>query len=159
MTYCIPNLGRRRGFLAGAVGGLVGGLGFLLVTWAVGDRVGRFVGGASVGACVGACVGLVEVMFRRAWLDVVYAPGEVRTITLGPKPVSIGSDRRCNVYVRGVAQVAFRYRLTGGMIRCEDTVTGREEGVVRATDGWQVRWLLPAGAAADKQAVSDPPLL
>ena len=68
-----------------------------------------------------------EAAFREAWLEISYGR-EMRTVSLGATPVSIGSDHKLSsVYARGAAPVAFRYRIAERKIECEDVVVGRTE--------------------------------
>jgi hypothetical protein len=118
-----------RASVAGGVGGLVGALAFLAVS-VLSDVAGRFVGAALLGGAIGLMVAVVEMAFRKAWLEIIYGPREVGTVNLGEAPVSIGSDSRaCTVFARGAAPVAFRYRLAGGKILCQDAVTGQSHPV------------------------------
>src|SRR5262249_42253949 len=82
--FVIPNLGARRATLGGAVGGLIGAGAFIGVS-GLGDVVGRFSGAAILGFAIGLMVVLVEVAFRRAWLQITYGPREVGTVNLGTK--------------------------------------------------------------------------
>jgi hypothetical protein len=121
MGFFIPNLPGGRVTAAGAVGALAGAGGFLLVSGLAGDVAGRLVGAAALGLAIGAVVAWVETTFRRAWLEIHYAPGEVRTVNLGPEPVVIGGDRRrSSVYVRQAPPQALCYRMHEGRIQCTD---------------------------------------
>jgi hypothetical protein len=121
----VPNLNGVRASLAGAVGGLLGALAFLVVSL-LADVAGRFVGATILGGAIGLMVALVEMAFRKAWLEIIYGPHEVGTVNLGEVPVSIGSDgRACTVLARGAAPVAFRYRLSQGQVLCQDAVNGQ----------------------------------
>jgi hypothetical protein len=123
--FFVPNLNALRASLAGGAGGLVGALAFLIVSL-VGNLPGRFVGAVLLGGAIGLMMAVVEMVFRKAWLEIVYGPHEVGTVNLGEAPVSVGGDARaCTVLARGAAQVAFRYRLAQGRVLCEDAVNGQ----------------------------------
>jgi hypothetical protein len=123
--FFVPNLNALRASLAGGAGGLVGALAFLAVSL-VGNLPGRLMGAVLLGGAIGLMVALVEMAFRKAWLEVVYGPHEVGTVNLGEAPVSIGGDgRACTVLARGAAPVAFRYRLSQSRVLCEDVVKGQ----------------------------------
>jgi hypothetical protein len=129
LCFFVPNLNPLRASLAGGVGGLAGALAFQGVSL-VGNLPARFVGAALLGGAIGLMVAVVEMAFRKAWLEIIYGPREVGTVNLGEAPVSIGSDSRaCTVFARGAAPVAFRYRLAGGKILCQDAVTGQSHPV------------------------------
>jgi hypothetical protein len=115
----IPNLKPTHAGGAGALGGFTGAVVFILVS-PLGDVAGRLVGAGLLGFSIGLMVAWAEQLFRRAWLEIRNGP-ELRTVNLGPEPVSLGSDARlCTVYARGTAPVAFRYWLDHGQVLCED---------------------------------------
>jgi hypothetical protein len=123
--FFIPNLSAVRATAAGAAGALLGALFFLGASALAGDVAGRLAGAALLGAAVGLMVALVEVAFRKAWLEVTYAPREVAAVNLGPEPVSLGGDRRaCTIPAPGAAPIAFRYWFRDGRVMCEDVVAG-----------------------------------
>jgi Ca-activated chloride channel family protein len=126
MALFVKNLSASRALLGGALGGLAGALGFLTASALFGDVMGRLLGATLLGLCIGLMVALVEMAFRKAWLEVVYGPHEVGTVNLGEAPVSIGGDGRvCTVLARGAAPVAFRYRLSQSRVLYEDVVKGQ----------------------------------
>jgi hypothetical protein len=126
MAFVVPNLRALRGLLGGALGGAAGFLGFLSVASLLhgsdfADAGGRVLGALLLGLCIGLMVALVELAFRRAWLEVRYGPREMVTVNLGPEPVKVGGDgRACTVFARGAAPVALRYWVRDGKVVCED---------------------------------------
>lgn len=130
LARCVPNLQFSRGLAGGAVGGAAGVIAFLILGSLVAAMPGRLAGAAIVGFCIGAMIAWFEAAFREAWLDVKYATGEVRTVSLGRQPVSFGSDSAaCTVFIPNVAPVALRYTLEEGVPRCEDVVANRSESL------------------------------
>ena len=130
MSLFIPNLRWHRGLLGGVLGGSFGALAFLLVSMGVGSVPGRLLGAAVVGFCIGLMIALVELAFRRYWLEIAFGPREVRTLTLGASPVSLGSDQRlASVYVPDCAPVALVYRVMGGRVFCDDPTRGQSSEV------------------------------
>jgi hypothetical protein len=128
LSFRIPNLGKLYGFLGGAAGGVIGGILFIVfsMTFQMADALGRFAGIAAIGFFIGLMLVLVEAALREAWLEVRYGPKEVRNISLGSEPVTIGGDpNACTVYARNTPAVAFRYKLDGGRITCEDVAKGQ----------------------------------
>jgi hypothetical protein len=128
LSFRIPNLGRWHGLLGGAAGGIIGGILFIVfsVTFQMADTLGRFAGIAAIGFFIGLMLVLVEAAFREAWLEVRYGPKEVRNISLGSEPVTIGGDpNACTVFARNTPAVAFRYRLDQGRITCEDVANSQ----------------------------------
>ncbi len=127
LSFRIPNLGLARGLAGGFVGGLLGGCLFVLLAVVSGSSVtaARIFGIASIGFCIGLMIAIIETAFREAWLEIRYSPKEIRTVSLGSQPVSIGGDSNiCTVYARNVAPVALRYLLIKGQILCEDIPAG-----------------------------------
>ncbi len=120
MVFFIPNLSIEWAWPGGAIGGFLAAIGFQLASSAMGDVGGRFAGAAVLGLCIGLMVGLVEVVCREAWLTVVYGPGETTHVNLGVVPVWLGSGPKDTVYLSGVSERAFVFRLEGGRIHCAE---------------------------------------
>ena len=126
----VPNIKPVRGLIGGAVGGAIGAFGFLVIGFFVGDLPARFLGAAIIGFCIGAMIALAETAFREAWLEVQYGPGEVRTVSLGRRPVAIGGDAaQATVFVRGAPAVALRYVFEGGQVYCDDIVAEKRDAI------------------------------
>ena len=129
MSFFVPNFRIDKGLLGGAAGGAAGAIGFLgaqslLNGLPGGDVLGRLVGALILGFFIGLMVAWIERAFRRLWLEVGYGGREVRTVTLGAEPVSIGSNApRCTIYVRNAPEVAYRYWVAQGKVICEDVAT------------------------------------
>jgi hypothetical protein len=133
MSFFVPNLKRLRALLGGAIGGAVGAIGFIAIGefLGFGDMPARLVGAALLGFFIGVMVALVEAVFREAWLEIRYGPGEVRTVSLGRDPVSIGSNQAlCTVYAANAAPIAYRYWIKDAAIFCEDVAANRTSHVV-----------------------------
>jgi hypothetical protein len=90
LSVVVPNLGTRRGVAAGGIGGVVGGIGFLIVCSILPE---------------GLAIVTVEALFRDASLEIIWAPKETTSITLGPKPIYIGGGDD-HVHVAGLPQHA-----------------------------------------------------
>lgn len=121
MGWFVPNLKVQRSQVAGAVGGFLGALAFLLVSQGAGDAAGRFAGAGILGFSLGLMVILTEQVFREAWLEVRYAPHEIRSINLGVEAVTLGGDpKQCTVYIPDAPPIALRFWLDRGRVLCED---------------------------------------
>ena len=122
--------------MAGVVGGGLGASAFLatsalLAGTALGEPLSRFVGAAILGLAIGSMVALVEVIFRKNWLEVRYGANEVRHVNLGDAPVSIGSNSKaCIVWTPVAPPVALTYTLRDGRLTCTDGTTGETEPVL-----------------------------
>lgn len=124
LSAVVPNLGSNRGIIAGAVGGFVGGIGFLITSAILPEVLGRMVGLGGLGAALGLAVVAIEEMFRTARLDVIWAPKEMTSVTLGPKPVYIGGGDD-HIFIAGLPQHALGVILENGKIQCIDNATGK----------------------------------
>ncbi len=129
LSFFVPNLRSARSLLGGALGGAAGALGFLGVAMAIrgmpaADPSGRILGATLLGSALGLTLALAERIARKAWLEICYGGGEIRTVNLGPQAVSIGSDMRAaTVYARGLPPVAYRYSFEAGKVTRQDAAT------------------------------------
>jgi hypothetical protein len=160
VAFFIPNLKGWKAAAAGAAGGLVGSLAFLSAQ-TLGPTSSRFAGAAILGLCIGAMVALVEVLFRRYWLEVKFGEGEIRRVTLGDSPVSIGSDSRsCTIWSASAPPVALTYALESGRLTVTDGITGRKDdirpGDVRKSGKIEIT---ARGASTESEAPPPPPAI
>jgi hypothetical protein len=122
VVWFIPNLNSRKATLAGLAGGALGAAAFLGVS-SLGDWLGRFAGAAILGFAIGLMVAIVEVLFRKVWLEIRHGPREVRRINLGAQPVLVGGDgERCSALVRGAPALALRFTRKEGQLYCLDVL-------------------------------------
>jgi len=125
LSLRIPNLGWQRGMAGGALGGFLGGIIFILLAMNYGNVAGRFLGIAVIGFFIGLMLVFVEALSRKIWLDVVYGPREVVSVTLGAEPVRIGSSSEvATVFVAGAAPVAMEFSMTGDQVMVKHVMTG-----------------------------------
>ncbi len=129
LSFFVPNLRTGRSLLGGALGGAAGAIGYLGITVAIhgmpaADPSGRILGATLLGLALGLTLALAERIARKAWLEICYGGCEIRTVNLGPAPVSIGSDARAaTIYARGTTPVAFRYSFEAGKVIRQDAAT------------------------------------
>jgi len=121
----IPNLGAGRAALAGLIGGWIGGMGFLIVSGLLAEVLGRALGIGILGAALGLAMVIVEELCREASLEVIWAPKEITTLSLGARPISIGGGDD-HVYIRGLPQRSATLQLEEGRIQYTDTATGKK---------------------------------
>jgi hypothetical protein len=124
LSSVVPNLGIARGLFAGGLGGFIGGIVFIITSYFISEVPGRMIGMGLLGASLGIAVVAIEELFRYARLDVIWAPGEVTSITLGNKPVHIGGGDD-HVYIHGLPQHALAIALEGGKVQCIDSASGK----------------------------------
>lgn len=118
----IPNLGLTRGVAGGAIGGIAGGAGFVVVSNFVPELLGRMLGIGILGMALGLAIVTVEALFREAALEVIWAPKETTSITLGQSPVTIGGGDD-QIYVADLHPTAAKVVLESGKIYYIDTAT------------------------------------
>jgi hypothetical protein len=124
LSAVVPNLGFSRGVIAGSIGGFVGGIGFIISAAIFTEVLGRMVGIGVLGASLGFAIVAFEELFRAARLDVIWAPNEVTSVTLGEKPVYIGGGDD-HIFINGLPQHALGVVLENGKIQCIDSATGK----------------------------------
>lgn len=123
LSTVVPNLGKWRGACAGAVGGGVGGVGFMMVASSLAEAPGRALGIGILGLALGLAVVVVEELFREAYLEIIWAPKETTTVTLGERPVFIGGGED-EVFVGGLPEHAGGVVIDGGRIFYIDGSSG-----------------------------------
>ena len=132
LSFRIPNLGRLRGLAGGTIGGVIGGCLFILFTFLIGVVAGRLLGLAAIGFFIGLAIVLVEAAFREAWLIVHWTPTEQKTISLGTKPVLLGSSEDAHVYLKksqGYPPMAAKIYTEGEKIIMEFDETMKDKGM------------------------------
>jgi Ca-activated chloride channel family protein len=120
----IPNLGTGRGILGGAIGGLVGGAGFVVVNQCLPDFAARVVGIGILGLSLGFCIVTTEKLLRAASLEVLWAPNESTTITLGTRPVYIGGGDD-HIFISGLPEHSAQVVLENGKIDYIECTSGK----------------------------------
>jgi Ca-activated chloride channel family protein len=99
ISFFVPNLKLNRALLAGAIGGSLGAIGFLLAANILGDVAGRLVGAAILGFFIGLAIALIEQLSRKASLIVHWNTKEQTTLSLGEKPIILGSSNEAHIYL------------------------------------------------------------
>jgi len=125
LSSSIPNLGAKRGLLAGGIGGFLGGLGFVAACQFLPELLARSVGIGFLGLALGLAVVAVEALTREASLEVIWGPKEITSVGLGAKPVSIGGGDD-DVYVAGIPEHAVTILLSSGKVVCTEKVSGKQ---------------------------------
>jgi len=130
LSFRIPNLGHLRGLGGGAIGGVIGGCLFILFTFLIGLTAGRLLGIAAIGFFIGLMIVLAEAVFRDAWLVVHWTPTEQKTISLGAKPVIIGSSDESHIYLRkdqGFPAIAAKVYIEAGKIVFDNQMNNQKQ--------------------------------
>lgn len=114
----VPNMSWLRGGIGGFLGGGVGG-GLFVGSYALLGEIPEFLGHAIgigvLGAAMGLSLGLADRLYRKAWLEILWAPKETTTVALGLQPVRIGGGDD-HVYVHGLTPGAMNIVMEGGDI-------------------------------------------
>ena len=129
----VPNLGFRRGVLGGAIGGFIGGYGFLAVNFlALPQTISRMVGVGILGLALGLAIIIVEALFREAFLEVIWAPNETTSVSLGERPVYIGGGDD-QIFVPGLPQHAAGVVFEQGRVQYLDTASGQRTALQKGS--------------------------
>ena len=121
MTLVIPNLDKTKALAFGALGGFLGSLGFLMMTAVIGNTGGRLIGAAIIGACIGLLVAIVETIYRKVWLMVVYDPRNFSQVNLGSQTVTVGSGKGDTVPIHDVGAKAASFLVVGDVVQYTDS--------------------------------------
>jgi hypothetical protein len=124
MSLFVPNLRVMRSLLGGSLGGFIGAVGFLLADAVAGSFLGRTIGTVFVGFFIGMMVAFAELAFRRYWLEVAFGKHEIRTITLGATPITIGTHADAMIQIDAPAPRTFAFHIEGDRVICRNADTG-----------------------------------
>ena len=122
LAATIPNLAASRGAIGGAIGGTVGGIAFIITSIFLPDILGRLSGIGLLGAALGLALVVVDAIFCEATLEIVWAPKEVTSVSLGPVPVTIGGGED-HIHVVGLPATAASVVMNQGKIQYIDTAS------------------------------------
>lgn len=125
-SFFIPNLERTRAVLAGVVGGLVAGL--VVSSHAMSaPTLTRLAACVVMGASVGLAIAWVESMAREGFIRVHWGPGEVSTVNLGARPVSVGTGAEATIRIprsTGYPAIVADFRIEDGKALMRHHMTG-----------------------------------
>ena len=97
MSLFVPNLKMSRALQGGSIGGAMGAIGFLSVSQAFGDIAGRLLGAAIIGFFIGLMIALLEQLSREAWLVIHWNTKEQTKISLGTRPIFLGTSAEAQI--------------------------------------------------------------
>ncbi|MDR0665619.1 MAG: FHA domain-containing protein [Helicobacteraceae bacterium] len=92
-----PNYSALKAILAGFAGGAIGGAIFLLSGAFLPETISRIAGIAILGATIGLTISAVEEILREAWLTIIWGKNETSSVSLGQKPVTLGSSSEADI--------------------------------------------------------------
>jgi hypothetical protein len=99
VSLFVPNYPRRRAMLAGLLGGVIGGAIFRATFGLLPVVAGRIFGTAVLGVFIGLTISIVEEILREAWITVDWGRNETTSVSLGAKPVVLGSSPEADIYL------------------------------------------------------------
>jgi hypothetical protein len=101
VSFFVPNYPAGRAILAGFLGGALGGAAFLSLASSgiLQPEAARVVGLFLLGAAVGLAISAAEEILREAWLTVIWGKNETSSLSLGKKPVVLGSAREADLHL------------------------------------------------------------
>lgn len=140
VSLVVPNYPKKTAMIAGSLGGAVGCIGFLLSSTFLPDTAGRLLGSAIIGFCVGLMISYFEESLRKAWLTVIWGKYQKATISLGEKPIVLGSSPDADIYLGGAGEypaVAAIVKLDKGKITIDNKISNQS---AELRDGSQIRF-------------------
>lgn len=99
VSLFVPNYHKKAAMIAGFVGGSIGGAIFRFTFTLLPVIAGRLIGVAMVGLFIGLMISYIEELLREAWLTVEWSKDEKVFISLGTKPIILGSSSEADVYL------------------------------------------------------------
>ncbi len=136
ISLFVPNMKLIRGALGGFCGGLLGGFGFVLMIFIMtgllnsflgeyfSGLISRLAGIGILGLALGLAVVIAERLFQQASMEIIWLPGQTSRVTLGEKPVTIGS-RGDDIVIPGLKSNMAAVVLAGGNVQYIDNKTGK----------------------------------
>jgi hypothetical protein len=125
-SFFIPNLERIRAIIAGVAGGLLAGIvvGAQLMPNPI---LSRLLACVAMGGAIGLAIAWVESLAREGFIMVHWAPGEVTTVNLGSRPVSVGTGPEATIRIprsTGYPELVADFRIENGQATMRHHMTG-----------------------------------
>ncbi|MDR2313078.1 MAG: hypothetical protein LBE02_00920, partial [Spirochaetaceae bacterium] len=127
VSLFVPNYPRTRAMIAGLLGGLAGGVIFRATFGLLPGIAGRIFGISVLGLFIGLTISIVEEILREAWITVVWARNETTNVSLGAKPLVLGSSPEADVYLRRdkFPPVAAVFKIENARVVVDNKLAGR----------------------------------
>lgn len=97
VSKTVPNYPIFRALVGGGIGGILGGLFFSILEPYLHDLYLRLSSAFVIGFFIGLMISLIEEIMRNAWLTIEWNSNEKTSISLGEKPIIIGSSYEADV--------------------------------------------------------------
>ena len=88
------------------------------------EMIARLAGIGILGLALGLAVVIAERLFQEASMEIIWLPGQTSRVTLGEKPVTIGS-RGDDIVIPGLQSNMAAVVLAGGNVQYIDNKTGK----------------------------------
>jgi Ca-activated chloride channel family protein len=128
ISLFVPNYPRRSAMIAGFIGGAIGGSFFRFTFSLFPGNVGRLIGVAVLGLFIGLMIAYIEELVREAWLTIIWSKKEKVIISLGSKPIVLGSSSEADVYLpkeRNYPPVTAIIKLENSRITIENKINNQ----------------------------------
>lgn len=128
ISKIIPNYPLNKGKYAGFIGGILGGLFFSLVSSSGIPMFGRLIGTAIIGFFIGLLISVFEQLYREAWITLKWAENEFTNISLGNKPIYIGSGAKSDIYLpveKNYPSTTAIISFSNGKVKIDDKLSGK----------------------------------
>jgi Ca-activated chloride channel homolog len=127
VSRIVPNYRWIHAIIGGMLGGFIGGASFVLLSFLFPDFMARLLGVALVGFFIGIMISLLEEMLREIWLTVKWNDKESSIVSLGERPILLGSSVEADIYLpkeKNFPPVTGILRIDQGRIIFENKVNG-----------------------------------
>lgn len=128
ISLFVPNYPRRSAMIAGFLGGAIGGSFFRFTYSLFPENVSRLIGVAVLGLFIGLMISYIEEIVREAWLTIAWSDKEKTIISLGSKPIILGSSSEADVYLpkeRNYPPVTAIIKLENSRITIENKINNQ----------------------------------
>jgi Ca-activated chloride channel family protein len=99
VSLFVPNYPKKTAMIAGFIGGAIGGAAFRFSNNYLPEIASRLLGVAIVGLFIGLMISYIEELLREAWLTIVWGKNETTSISLGARPILLGSSPDADIYL------------------------------------------------------------
>jgi len=125
LTKVVPNLKLKSSIIGGLLGGLLGGIFFILLSDIFGEVFGRITGAMMIGFFIGIMISIFEEIYREAYLIIEWNAKERSDVTLGQKPIIIGSSKEADIYFNNVPSILATITFNQGEIKYNDKINNK----------------------------------
>ncbi|MDR1787165.1 MAG: hypothetical protein LBR16_01740 [Treponema sp.] len=135
-SFFVPNYPIKRSLPAGLVGGLLGGVLFRASFGIMPEGIARVVSIAILGLCIGATIAIAEEILREAWITVDWGHNERVNVTLGTRPVVLGSAPEADIFLsrQNYPAVALVVSIDGQKVIVDNKLNGQRTEMANGSE-------------------------